>query len=437
MLIIDSSAALARALDQPIDPNLKRLLALRRDQLAEYEDDLINFVVVQPGDTIADVGGALGFSPFVSFVDGTPFGEPGYSPPFEWCADHGGLFEAPIIFSDDGAGVVLIVQNKDGMDADLLALMRAYAVVSQELRTMVLGGDPCKEKAEKKAVPLYGELADQHIAHARTHARSIKTIEGYIDNHIRPKWGKVRLTDIHPRDVSKWLAEKREGGLAPATAEKIRVIFGRSFALAAGWGVAGAERNPTKGVSRPKFTNARERFLTAGEAARLREAVAASRNTQLRYIVGLLLLTGARVSELLNAEWRHVDVERRAWHIPISKTGKSRHVPLSQAALDLIAALPKFKDCPYLVPNPETLKPFVSIKHSWQTARDEAKLPGLRIHDLRHSAASFMINSGVDLFAVGKVLGHASYQSTQRYSHLANDTLLAAVEAGAKKQNAA
>ncbi len=62
------------------------------------------------------------------------------------------------------------------------------------------------------------------------------------------------------------------------------------------------------------------------------------------------------------------------------------------------------------------------------------RLPGLRIYDLRHSAASFMVNSGVDLFAVGKVLGHASYQSTQRYSHLAADTVLAAVEAGAAKQ---
>jgi site-specific recombinase XerD len=75
-----------------------------------------------------------------------------------------------------------------------------------------------------------------------------------------------------------------------------------------------------------------------------------------------------------------------------------------------------------------------SIKHAWQTARSEARLSDLRIHDLRHSAASFMINSGVDLFAVGRVLGHANHASTMRYSHLANDTLLAAVEAGAKKQ---
>ena len=66
--------------------------------------------------------------------------------------------------------------------------------------------------------------------------------------------------------------------------------------------------------------------------------------------------------------------------------------------------------------------------------RDAAGLPDLRIHDLRHSAASFMVNSGVDLFAVGKVLGHANVASTARYSHLASDTLLTAAEAGAAKQ---
>lgn len=118
----------------------------------------------------------------------------------------------------------------------------------------------------------------------------------------------------------------------------------------------------------------------------------------------------------------------------MSKTGKARHVPLSTAALAVIAALPRWDGCPWLIPNPATRRPFTDLKHPWQTARDAAGLPGLRIHDLRHSAASFMVISGVDLFAVGKVLGHSSVQSTQRYSHLANDTLLAAVEAGAAKQ---
>lgn len=306
---------------------------------------------------------------------------------------------------------------------------------AQRLRSeVVLGGDPAAKKEDIKAVPTYAVLAAQHLAHAKTYQRSYETTEMYVRLHILPRWGKVRLSEIHQRDVAQWLTEKAGEGLAPATIEKIRVTFGRSFALAIQWDVQGITRNPVTGIKRPPINNARERFLNEVEAKRLQEAVAVSRNKQLKYIVGLLLLTGARVSELLNAEWRHIDLERRAWLIPTSKTGKPRHVPLSQAAISIIEQIPKIDRCPYLLPNPKTKLPFTEIKHAWQQARSKASLPDLRIHDLRHSAASFMINAGIDLFAVGKVLGHASYQSTQRYSHLANDTLIAAVEAGAAGQ---
>lgn len=267
----------------------------------------------------------------------------------------------------------------------------------------------------------------------KTYQRSFETTEMYLRVHILPRWGRMRISEITKADVAQWLAEKITGGLALATVEKIRVIFGRSFSLAIEWDVAGVTRNPTLGIRRPPINNARERYLTPTEAKRLRKAVAESRNTQLPFIIRLLLLTGARVSELLRAEWRHVDLDRKAWLIPTSKTGKPRHVPLSQSAIDILKQVPRFKGCPYVLPNPATLKPFTEIKHAWQWARKRALLPDLRIHDLRHSAASFMINAGVDLFAVGKVLGHASYQSSARYSHVANDTLLAAVEAGAAK----
>ncbi|OYX56006.1 MAG: hypothetical protein B7Y86_11195 [Brevundimonas subvibrioides] len=309
---------------------------------------------------------------------------------------------------------------------------------AQQLRSeVVMGGDPGAAKADAKAIPLYRELAAMHLADAKLHLKSYTTLEACMRNHILPKWGKVRITEITPRGVSLWLAEKRAAGSAPATVEKMRVILGRSFVLGARWEIMGADKNPTRGVVRKPLNNNRERFLSQEESSRLREAVAVSNNTQLRHIVGLLLLTGARLRELLDAKWSDVNVERKSWLIPTSKTGKPRHVPLSSAALAVIADLPRFDDVPLLVPNPATGLPFVSIKHGWQRAIRVARLPGLRIHDLRHSAASFMVNSGVDLFAVGKVLGHASYQSTQRYAHLANDTLLAAVEAGAAKQAAA
>lgn len=305
---------------------------------------------------------------------------------------------------------------------------------AQRLRSqVVLGGDPAASKEEKKAVPQFSAVAEQHLAHAKTYQRSYDTTAMYMNNHVIPRWGRLKLTEITQQAVAQWLAEKAAEGLAPATVEKIRVIFGRSFELAKQWGMAGSGKNPARGIPRKPINNARERFLNAAEVKRLHAAVEESRNPQLKFIVGLLLLTGARVSELLNAEWKNINVERRVWLIPTSKTGKPRHVPLSQPAIDLIEQVPRFKDCPYLLPNPETLKPFVSIKHAWQMARDRAKLPDLRIHDLRHSAASFMINAGIDLFAVGRVLGHADHKSTMRYSHLANDTLLAAVEAGAKK----
>ncbi|WP_295207201.1 site-specific integrase [uncultured Brevundimonas sp.] len=308
---------------------------------------------------------------------------------------------------------------------------------AQQLRSeVVMGGDPGAKKALARSIPLYGELAERHLEFAKLHLKSYSDLEATMRNHVLPKWGKTRLTDITSQAVGQWLNDKRAGGLAPASVERIRVIFGRSFVLGASWDIPGTERNPTRGIPRTPLNNGRERFLSAEEATRLREAVAASQNPQLQHIVGLLLLTGARLRELLDAKWENVDIKRRSWLIPTSKTGKARHVPLSTAALAIIEQLPRFKDCPWLVPNPETRRPFVSIKHGWQRAIREAKLPGLRLHDLRHSAASFMVNSGVDLFAVGKVLGHASYQSTQRYSHLANDTLLKAVEAGAAKQAA-
>ena len=309
---------------------------------------------------------------------------------------------------------------------------------AQRLRSeVVMGGDPAAEKAKARAVPLYAELAAQHMSDAKLHQRSYSTTEGYMRRHVVPRWGKVRLTDIDGRDVAHWLAGLRSTGLAPATVLKVKMIFSRSFELGAQWQVPGCERNPVRGVKLPPVNNARDRYLTAEEAARLKEAASASRNPRLRDIVELLLFTGARVGELLNARWDDIDVERQIWRVPLSKNGKTLHKPLAAPALRVIAGLPKFAGCPWLLPNPNTLRPFTDLKHPWQTTRNLARLPELRLHDLRHTACSFLIAAGVDLFTAGKILGHASIQSTQRYSHLANGQLLAAVEAGAAKQAAA
>lgn len=308
---------------------------------------------------------------------------------------------------------------------------------AQQLRSEVtLGGNPSANKAKAKATPTFGDIAANHIGYAKLHLKSYEDVESTYRVHISPKWGKVRVDEITRQAVAQWLAEKRASGLSLATVEKLRVTMGRAYELANQENTLGCDKNPTRGLPRKPLNNARDRFLTEAEATRLKEAAADSNNPQLKHIVGLLLLTGVRMRELLDARWEHVDVERRQWFIPTSKTGRSRYVPLATPAVAIMAEMPRFKNCPYVVPNPETLKPFVSLKNGWKKAIKAAHLPGLRIHDLRHSAASFMAAAGVDIFTIGKVLGHASYQSTQRYSHLAQDTLLKAVEAGAAKHTA-
>lgn len=306
--------------------------------------------------------------------------------------------------------------------------------VAQKIRSEAfLGGDPAGRKEKEKAIPLYADLAQQHLAHAKTYQRSYHSTERIINNHVLPKWSKKRLDEIKQQDVAKWLADKRAEGFAEASILKIRSIFSRSFQLAKQWDLF--DRNPVKDIPHVKFNNARERYLSAEEAERLRLACECSSNPQLKNIVGLLLLTGARKSELLNAEWRHIDLAKRSWKIPLAKNGRGRHVPLSQAAMDIIDQLTKFDGCPYLLPNPRTLKPYSDIKKAWEKVRKLADLEDVHLHDLRHSFASMALNSGagIDLYTVGKILGHQSIASTERYSHLANDTLMAAAEAGAAK----
>jgi len=308
--------------------------------------------------------------------------------------------------------------------------------IARKWRADVLtGGDPAAKKAERKAIPTYNELADQHYEYVKTYSKNPGNIEAVLRVHIRPKWGKKRLDEIATQEVAKWLGELRQSGKAMATVEKIRIVFNRSFELALRWQTPGVKFNPVRGIPRPRLNNARNRFLSSDDAARLLKATEASLNPQLRNIVGLLLLTGARKRELLDARWENVNVGRKVWFIPTSKTGKPRHVPLSQAALNIIEQLPRFENCPWLMPNPKTKMPFTDIKHPWETARAAAGLEGLHLHDLRHSFASFAVNAGIELLAVGRILGHADYQSTMRYAHLANDTLMQAVEAGAAKMN--
>ncbi|WP_411341327.1 hypothetical protein V6U71_05650 [Sphingopyxis sp. J-6] len=121
---------MAHALASPIDADLKRLLALRRNQLLEHDGydlgELVHIVVAEPRDTLATIEGVVGVPLSTNLMDGIHHGEPGFTANFEYVARHGRWFEAVLILSDDGFGVVLFVPDHPNVDASLLALVRDH-----------------------------------------------------------------------------------------------------------------------------------------------------------------------------------------------------------------------------------------------------------------------------------------------------------------------
>lgn len=150
-----------------------------------------------------------------------------------------------------------------------ISIDKARRAAARLRSEVVLGGDPAGKKQEKKAIPLYSDLADQHLAYAKSYLRRPGNTEAILRIHLLPRWGKMRLDEIITQDIAKWFAEKLESGLAPSTIEKIRVVLNRSFELAAKWNLPGSHHNPVRHAPRRKFNNARERYLTPEEASYL------------------------------------------------------------------------------------------------------------------------------------------------------------------------
>ncbi len=294
-----------------------------------------------------------------------------------------------------------------------------------------VGKDPVEQRQANRRIPTVNELAERYLEYARTYKRSHDIDERYLRLHLLPRFGKLHLNQLEQTVIMDWLQSKVAEGYAQATVNRWQVILSHMIRMAKHWGLPGADRNPLEGVKQKDANNHIERFLSPAETQRLKEAVDASPNPMLKHIVALLLLTGCRKRELLDARWEEVNLEKKVWRIPTSKTGKPRHVPLSEDAIAVLNAIPRFDRCPFIVPNPETRKPFLSIYHSWDTARRSAELADVRMHDLRHSAASNLVNSGQSLYVVAKVLGHSQTRTTERYAHLDASVLLNAVNAAA------
>ena len=193
------------------------------------------------------------------------------------------------------------------------------------------------------------------------------------------------------------------------------------------WGFRDRGTNPCVGIRKNPRRNI-ARFLDSDELARLGKALDAheARWPEAVAAIRLLALTGCRRSEVLNLRWR--DIRKNAIALPDSKTGP-RAVPLGASARAIVDALPgpRRKDAFLFPKNAGRRSPF-NIVACWHTVRADAKLGRLRLHDLRHTAASHAVMSGENLPLVGKLLGHRRHETTAGYAHLADAHLVETAE---------
>jgi integrase len=324
------------------------------------------------------------------------------------------------------------------------------------------GRDPAAERDKAKSVLTIADLATLYLdegpaAKSDKRASSWATDRSNIDRHIKPLLGRKLAKSLTHDDVVKFqrdvaagkskadIKTKKHGRAivdgGPGTAARSLAVLGAMLQYAAAPERKLIPSNPAKGVKLLKG-QPKERFLSETEVARLGDTLAAMQ-TERRLsenatnAVRLLLLTGCRKSEITTLRWDWVDFERGCLRLPTSKTG-AKVVALAAAALELLASLREGDPAgTWVLPAARGSGPYTGLQKDWERIRERARLPGVRLHDLRHSFASFAVADGHTLFLVGKALGHRQTRTTEIYAHLSDDPLRQVADRTAARINAA
>jgi integrase len=316
--------------------------------------------------------------------------------------------------------------------ANVLSLEEARKRAIQVKADVSLGKDPKQPRNELKSIPTLKEFVyERYLPYIKQTKRSWKTDEAVIRRHLLPALGKYYLDEITTQMIVKMMTDMRAAGYANGTCNRPVIFLRYMLNLACDWGIPRLERNPAKKVQLFEEVQ-RQRFLSPYEMRALMEALKADENDQAAKAIELLLLTGARRNEITQARWDHVNLEQKTMLVPLSKSGKPRTISLNNAAVDLISNLPSRGESQWLFPSPRTARPCPALYYPWERVRKRAGLQDVRLHDLRHSYASNLVNGGVSLYVVQQLLGHTNPRTTQRYAHLEQDTLAKASEVAAE-----
>ena len=302
---------------------------------------------------------------------------------------------------------------------------------AKELRAKIsLDGDPASARDKHRAVPCFADFVrKQYLPFAKDRLRSYRDHESFCRLRLIPMWGNRRMDEIRTTDVVDLQRHLREEGLAPATVNRYVVLAKRIFNLALRWQVYEG-RNPCQHAELAREHH-RERFLTKTEMQRLFQALDAESSRSAASCIALMALTGCRKGEALSAQFGNIDLANKVWTVPAerSKSGRVRRIPLSEAAVRLLVGLQPKQGCLWLFPNADGTGSIENVRKCWDRIKKAASLPSdTRPHDLRHTWASLVAQSGHSLHLIATALGHSSPTMTTRYAHFSNGALVQAAD---------
>ncbi|WP_298068760.1 site-specific integrase [uncultured Mailhella sp.] len=260
----------------------------------------------------------------------------------------------------------------------------------------------------RSTAPLFNDFVkERYLPFAQKTKRSWKVDRGNLQRHILPYLGEYRLSDITAETLQNWIDALIQSGLAHSTCIRQYWLIKYVMSCAARWGYLPGDmalKTPMT-LDMPAKSGRSPVLLSSSELARLLDILRKYPNWSSANAIYLMILTGASKSEILGLRWEDVDLDRGVLAATATFTGRRRLIPLNSEAQNFIQKLPRRDDIPWLFfTNRGTHLTYIT--RDWYQIRDEFGHPELRLQDLRHSFANFLVSMGVSQNELRTLLGH-------------------------------
>jgi len=279
-------------------------------------------------------------------------------------------------------------RNRKIGDPETLTAEAARRIVLGMVSDAALGKVVIEDKPKTKAITMR-KLCDMYLEdYARLHKkpRSVEDDARYIEKEIKPLLGAKNLSEIRSKDIVR---------IHSSMSAKPVTLLSKMFNLAEEWELRDANTNPTQHIRKYKETP-RERYLTQDEIVSLEQTLSKAQKEHLVshsviHAIRVLLMTGARLQEVLTMKWEYVDIENGKINLPDSKSGK-KTIWLSDKARDYIDAIPHKRGNPYIFVGQRSGSPLVNLQKPWRKLRSMAGIEDVRIAALAARRGPLVMN---------------------------------------------